>query len=261
MASPVSAPLPLIVRELGGAGAPLVVLHGLLGSSRNWQSAGVALAERGHRVLAPDLRNHGSSPWGDDCSYAALAADVVAMLDRLALGPVHLVGHSMGGKAAMRLVMDRPDLVARLTVVDIAPRAYSDRVRVEFAAMSALDLSAVKSRKDAEEKLAAQVSEWGMRQFILTNLGQDAEGRWRWTVNREALTNSLPEILGNPLAAGEVWDGPTRFLRGGKSNYIRDEDFATIRAHFPRADVVTLPESGHNPHFEARAGFVEATLA
>jgi len=184
----VSAPLPLIVRELGGAGAPLVVLHGLLGSSRNWQSAGVALAERGHRVLAPDLRNHGSSPWGDDCSYAALSADVVAMLDRLALGPVHLVGHSMGGKAAMRLVMDRPDLVARLTVVDIAPRAYSDRVRVEFAAMSALDLSAVKSRKDAEEKLAAQVSEWGMRQFILTNLGQDAEGRWRWTVNREALT-------------------------------------------------------------------------
>jgi pimeloyl-ACP methyl ester carboxylesterase len=100
-----------------------------------------------------------------------------------------------------------------------------------------------------------------MRQFILTNLGQDAEGHWRWTVNREALTNSLPEILGNPLAAGEVRDGPTRFLRGGKSSYIRDEDLATIRAHFPQADVITLPDSGHNPHFEARAGFVEALLA
>ena len=167
----------------------------------------------------------------------------------------------MGGKAAMRLVMDRPDLVARLTIVDIAPRAYSDRVRVEFAAMNSLDLVSVKSRKDAEEKLAAQVPEWGMRQFILTNLGQDAAGRWGWTVNREALTDSLPEILGNPLAAGEVWNGPTRFLRGGKSNYIRDEDVATIRAHFPQADVITLPDSGHNPHFEARAGFVEATLA
>ena len=256
----VPATLPLIIRELGGSGTPLVVLHGLLGSSRNWQSAGVALAERGHRVLAPDLRNHGSSPWGDDCSYAALAQDVIAMLDGLSLGPVHLVGHSMGGKAAMRLVMERPDLVARLTVVDIAPRVYSDRVRVEFAAMNALDLAAVKSRKDAEEKLAAQVSEWGMRQFILTNLGQDAEGRWRWTVNREALTRALPEILGNPLTSGETWDGPTRFLRGGKSNYVRDEDVATIRAHFPRADIVTLPDSGHNPHFEARAGFVEATL-
>ena len=261
LTSPVPTPLPLIVRELGGAGAPLVVLHGLLGSSRNWQSAGVPLAERGHRVLAPDLRNHGTSPWGDDCSYAALASDVIAMLDGLSLGPVNLVGHSMGGKAAMRLVMDRPDLVARLTVVDIAPRTYSDRVRVEFGAMNALDLSAVTSRKDAEAKLAAQVPEWGMRQFILTNLGQDAEGHWCWTVNREALTNSLPEILGNSLAVGEVWDGPTRFLRGGKSNYIRDEDVALIRAHFPQADVITLPDSGHNPHFEARAGFVEALLA
>jgi pimeloyl-ACP methyl ester carboxylesterase len=261
LTSPVPTPLPLIVRELGGAGAPLVVLHGLLGSSRNWQSAGVALAERGYRVLAPDLRNHGSSPWGEDCSYAALAHDVIAMLDGLSLGPVHLVGHSMGGKAAMRLVMDRPDLVARLTVVDIAPRAYSDRVRVEFAAMNALDLSALKSRKDAEEKLATSVPEWGMRQFILTNLGQDAEGRWRWTVNREALTRALPNILGNSLAAGETWNGPTRFLRGGKSSYIRDEDIAEIRAHFPQADVVTLAESGHNPHFDARAGFVESVLA
>ena len=256
-----SLPLTLAVRELGGAGAPLVVLHGLLGSARNWQSAGVALAARGHRVLAPDLRNHGVSPWGDDCSYAALAGDVVACLERLALGPVHLVGHSMGGKAAMRLAVARPDLVARLTIVDIAPRAYADRVRVEFAAMNALDLAAVTSRKDAEARLAAQVPEWGMRQFILTNLGQDPAGRWRWTVNRAALTAGLPAILGNPLAPGEGFDGPTRFIRGGKSDYIRDEDIPAIRAHFPTADLVTLPESGHNPHFDARAGFVEAVTA
>lgn len=256
-----SVPLTLAVRELGGTGSPVVVLHGLLGSSRNWQSAGVALAARGHRVLAVDLRNHGVSPWGDDCGYPALAGDVVACLERLALGPVHLVGHSMGGKTAMRLAMDRPDLVARLTIVDIAPRAYADRVRVEFAAMNALDLTAVTSRKDAEEKLAAQVPEWGMRQFILTNLGQDAEGRWRWTVHRAALTAALPAILGNPLSPGEVFAGPTRFLRGGKSDYIRDDDLAAIRAHFPSADLVTLPESGHNPHFDARAGFVDAVLA
>ena len=251
-------PLPLVVRELGGAGTPLVVLHGLLGSARNWQSAGVALAERGHRVLAPDLRNHGVSPWGEDCSYAALAADVIAWLDRLAVGPVHLLGHSMGGKAAMRVVMDRPDLVARLTVVDISPRAYPDRVRQEFAAMEALDLAGLKSRKDADEKLTPLVADWGLRQFILTNLGQDADGRWRWTVNREALTKSLPQILADPLRPDEVWAGPTRFIRGGRSDYVRDEDLPKIRAHFPAADVVTLPASGHNPHFDARAGFVDA---
>jgi len=158
----------------------------------------------------------------------------------------------------MRLVMDRPDLVARLTVVDIAPRAYSDRVRVEFAAMNALDLSAIKSRKDAEEKLSAQVPEWGMRQFILTNLGQDAEGRWRWTVNREALTAAIPDILGNPVGPDQTWAGPTRFIRGGKSGYVRDEDLPLIRGHFPQVDFVTLPESGHNPHFDAKAGFVDA---
>jgi esterase len=257
----VSAPLSLAVRELGGEGPPLALLHGLLGSSRNWQSAGAALAERGHRVVALDLRNHGASPWADDCGYAALAGDVAATLGRLGLGPVHLVGHSMGGKAAMRLAVDRPELVARLTVVDIAPRAYADRVRVEFAAMAALDLAAVTSRKDAEQRLAAEVPEWGLRQFILTNLGQDAEGRWRWTVPRAALSAALPAILGNPLSPGESYPGPVRFIRGGRSDYVRDADWPTIRAHFPQADLVTLPDSGHNPHFDARKGFVEAVVA
>lgn len=253
--------LPLVVRELGGAGTPLVVLHGLLGSSRNWQSAGVAMAERGYRVLAPDLRNHGASPWGEDCSYAAMAADVIAFLEKASFGPVHLLGHSMGGKVAMRLVMDRPDLVARLTVVDIAPRIYADRIRQEFTGMNALDLSAIKSRKDAEEKLSSSVPEWGMRQFILTNLGQGPDGRWAWMVNRDALTKSLPEILSNPLVPGEIWPGPTRFIRGGKSHYISDADAVLIKGYFPQADVVTLPESGHNPHFDARAGFVDAVMA
>jgi pimeloyl-ACP methyl ester carboxylesterase len=99
-----------------------------------------------------------------------------------------------------------------------------------------------------------------MRQFILTNLGQDAEGRWRWTVNRAALTAAIPEILGNPLSPGETFAGPTRFIRGGRSDYIREADLPEIRAHFPRAELITLPESGHNPHFDARTGFVEALM-
>ena len=255
-----STTVPLSWRELGGEGPALVVLHGLLGSSRNWQSAGVALAERGYRVLAPDLRNHGASPWADDCGYPALAADIGAGIERLALGPVHLMGHSMGGKTAMRLVMDRPDLISRLTIVDIAPRVYADRVRQEFTAMNALDLTAIKTRKDADALLTPLVPDWGMRQFILTNLGQDAAGNWRWTVNREALTDAIPEILGNSLLPDEVWSGPTRFIRGGKSDYVRDEDLPLIRGHFPQVGFVTLPSSGHNPHFDAKGGFVDAVV-
>ena len=252
--------LPLTARELGGTGSPIVILHGLLGSSRNWQSAGVALATSGHRVIGLDLRNHGSSPWDDDCSYAAMAEDVRAFLQTEKLDSVHLIGHSMGGKVAMRLALSYPQLVNRLTVVDIAPRAYSDRVRVEFTAMNSMDLSKIKSRRDAENQLMDTVTDWGMRQFILTNLNSDENGIWKWTVNREALTQSLKPILDFTVDENETFSGPTRFIRGGKSNYITDADYSLIKKHFPSADCVTLPQSGHNPHFDSRAEFVEAVL-
>lgn len=252
--------LPLAARELGGTGSSIVILHGLLGSSRNWQSAGVSLAASGHRVIGLDLRNHGSSPWDDDCTYAAMAEDVRAFLQSEKLDSVHLVGHSMGGKVAMRLALSYPELVSRLTIVDIAPRTYSDRVRVEFTAMNSIDLTKIKSRREAENQLMDTVTDWGMRQFILTNLNSDENGVWKWTVNREALTQSLQSILDFDITDSETFNGPTRFIRGGKSNYISDADFILIKKHFPLADVITLSESGHNPHFDARAEFVDAVL-
>ena len=252
--------LPLAARELGGTGSPIVILHGLLGSSRNWQSAGVALAASGHRVIGLDLRNHGISPWDNDCSYVSMAEDVRAFLQSEKLDSVHLVGHSMGGKVAMRLAFSYPALVSRLTIVDIAPRTYSDRVRVEFTAMNSIDLTKIKSRRDAENQLMDTVTDWGMRQFILTNLNSDENGVWKWTVNREALTQSLKSILDFEINDSEIFNGPTRFIRGGKSNYITDADTILIKKHFPLADMITLPESGHNPHFDARAEFVDAVL-
>jgi pimeloyl-ACP methyl ester carboxylesterase len=252
--------LPLAARELGGSGSPIVILHGLLGSSRNWQSAGVALAASGHRVIGLDLRNHGSSPWDDDCSYATMAEDVRAYLQSEKFDSVHLVGHSMGGKVAIRLALSYPELVSRLTIVDIAPRTYSDRVRVEFTAMNSIDLTKIKSRRDAENQLMDTVTDWGMRQFILTNLNSDESGVWKWTVNREALTQSLKSILDFDILDSEIFNGRTRFIRGGKSNYISDADIILIKKHFPLADMITLPESGHNPHFDSRTGFVDAVL-
>lgn len=251
----------LVSRELGGTGTPaIVVLHGLLGSSRNWQSAGTALAARGSRVIALDLRNHGESPWAETCGPAEMAADVAAWLERSGLCPVHLLGHSLGGKVAMRLAAERPELVARLTVVDIAPRDYPGRLRLEFEAMRALDLGSIRSRRDADTALTTLVSDWAQRQFILTNLGQDAAGAWIWKVNFTALEAALPLMLSNPLAPGQRYTGPTRLIRGGKSDYVRDDDLPAFLDRFPAGDVITLAESGHNPHFDARSGFVDAVL-
>jgi esterase len=253
-----SAVVALALRDLGGEGPPMLVLHGLLGSARNWLSTGVALAANGWHVYAADLRNHGVSGWADDSSYQAMAGDVVSLIEQQGWKSVYLVGHSMGGKVAMRVAMNRPDLVLRLAVVDIAPKVYTHRVREEFTAMEALDLTQIHSRKEADLALAKSVSDWAMRQFILTNLQSLADGSWQWLVNRKALTAALPEIMGNPLVQGETYNGPACFICGGKSGYVGEGDWPTIKTFFPAAQRVVLPESGHNPHFDSRGGFVEA---
>ena len=251
----------LFHRDLGGAGRPpLVLLHGLLGSSRNWQTAGTDLAEHFH-VRALDLRNHGRSPQADAMSYEEMMGDVLAWLDAHRLTRVTLLGHSLGGKVAMRLACRTPARVARLIVVDIAPRDYPEKLeRAEFAAMHALDLAAVKTRADAERAMEPWVSDWAMRKFLSTNLEQDAAGAWRWAINLSALTAAVPELIRTPLVEGDRFAGPARFIVGGRSDFVRAEDHAAIRRHFPAADIVTLP-TGHNPHMESRAELVRLVVA
>jgi pimeloyl-ACP methyl ester carboxylesterase len=246
-------------RDLGGGGEPpLVILHGLLGSSRNWQTAGRDLAGR-RRVYALDLRNHGLSPHADEMSYASMAADVVAWLDARGLGAVELMGHSMGGKVAMVVACREPGRVGRLVVVDISPRPYSwPERRAEFAAMNALDLGSLRSRAQAEEGFGERVPDWAMRKFLATNLERVEGGGWRWIINLPAISGALGELERNPLAPGERYGGPAHFIAGGRSDYVRAEDHAAIRAHFPAARITVLAQCGHNPHMEAREAFVEA---
>lgn len=255
-------PVELNARELGGAGkAPLVLLHGLLGSSRNWQTAGGGLAEAeeaagGRNVWALDLRNHGKSPWRDVMSYGAMVADVLAWLDARGFGAVDLMGHSMGGKVAMALACRHPERVRRLVVVDIAPKDYlSHGHRAEFAAMNELRLDTLRSRGEAEMRMEGRVPDWAMRKFLTTNLERGDDGAWRWSVNLAALTVALPELERNPLAADERFGGPVLVIRGGKSRYVEDADLARIAERFPASRVETLPAAGHNPHMETRAEF------
>ena len=252
----------LFHRELGGAGRPpLVILHGMLGSSRNWQTAGRDLAARYH-VWALDLRNHGGSPQATAMTPAVLAADVQAWLDARGLGRVTLLGHSLGGKVAMRLACRQPERVERLIVVDIAPRDdHTGAPRAEFAAMGALDLATLSSRAAAERQLEAQVPDWALRKFLTTNLVQDDAGAWRWQVNLPVLTAALPALEGNSLSPGDRFDGATQFILGATSHYVTAADHAVIRHHFPRAELTTLAGAGHNPHLDARAAFVAAVGA
>jgi pimeloyl-ACP methyl ester carboxylesterase len=257
----VSSVVQLFHRDFGGAGRPpLVLLHGMLGSSRNWQSAGAELAGHFH-VLAPDLRNHGRSPHADEMTYEAMMEDVLGWLDACGLQRPVVVGHSMGGKVAMLLACRHPRRVARLVCVDIAPRDYFwPGHRQSFAAMNELNLADLNSRAEAELRFEARVASFPLRKFLATNLERDEHGGWRWQIALPVLTAALPALEKNPLTAADRFEGPAHFIAGGKSDYIAAGDEAVIRAHFPAAHLTTIAESGHNPHMEARAAFVAAVL-
>ena len=258
----VSFVVTLFHRDLGGAGLPpLVILHGMLGSSRNWQTTGRDLAAKFH-VLALDLRNHGESPHDNLMTYAAMMEDVIAWLDFQGLTRVTLLGHSMGGKVAMLLACRHPERVAGLIVVDIAPKGYHwEAHQQEFAAMNALDLTNLAGRTAAEKEFESRITDWAMRKFLLTNLERMDDGRWKWGINLPGLTAALPVLEGDPLTASDVFPGPALFISGGKSRYVLAEDHAAIRAHFPAARIEVIPASGHNPHIEAREAFVALALS
>jgi esterase len=249
-------------RDLGGAGRPpLVLLHGFLGSSRNWQTAGAALAAQ-HHVLALDLRNHGRSPHAPEMTFAAMADDVLGWLDARGPDRVALLGHSLGGKLAMRLACRHPARIARLVVVDIAPKAYPGATqRAEIVAMNELRLEGLRSRAEAEMRMAARVPDWPTRKFLTTNLERGEDGRWRWIVNLAALTAALPDLVGAPIDPGDRFDGPAQFILGGKSQFVVAADHAAIRHHFPQARIEVIAGSGHNPHMEQREEFVRRVLA
>lgn len=252
----------LFHRDLGGEGRPpLLVLHGLLGSSRNWQAAGTELSA-GFHVLAPDLRNHGASPHSEEMNYDAMAGDVLEWLDARSIGRATLLGHSMGGKVAMLLACRHPERVERLVAVDIAPRDYFwPERRVEFAALQGINLGTLSSRAEAERILEPRVPEWGLRRFLLTNLDRGEGGGWRWLANLPVISGALAALEGNPLGPRDLFAGPALFIAGGKSRYALSGDREAISLHFPAAILRTIPASGHNPHMETREEFVRLVLA
>jgi esterase len=240
--------------DQGSGPGTLVILHGLFGTLDNWQTLARRWAEEaGLRVISVDLRNHGRSFHSPEHSYALMAQDVLALFDHLALPAqtLSLLGHSMGGKVAMRLALDSPERLARLLVLDIAPR-YSDMRHQDdiVAGLQAVNLTALQSRQQADAALAQHIPQLGVRQFLLKNLYRRDDNSFAWRINLDALVASLPTI-GEETTATQPFLKPTLFVRGGQSNYITAEDkLYGIPALFPNSQVETVLDAGHWLHAE-----------
>jgi len=236
-----------------GQGEPIVLLHGLFGAARNLGAVQRALAPR-FRVIALDLRNHGSSPHAAEMDYSLMAEDVLQTLATLDALPAALVGHSMGGKTAMVVALARPDAVSRLVVADIAPVPYrhgNDRIA---EALRALPLSPGLTRPAADAALAGAVPDASMRGFLLQNLVLGERPHWR--IGLAGIAGAIPALEGWETPAGLSYDGATLFVAGALSDYVRPDYRSAIRALFPRARFVTLKNAGHWVHVDNPSGFV-----
>lgn len=231
----------------------LLIVHGLFGSARNWGVIARRMA-RDRDVLAVDMRNHGDSPHFPGHSYPEMAADLAEVIEASG-GPVDVVGHSMGGKAAMVLALTRPDLVDRLIVADIAPVAYGHDQSPHIAAMRSLDLTGLTSRGEADRRLADTLSDPALRAFFLQSLDLKATPV-RWRLNLDVLEAEMPKIVGWPEITGQ-FDAPALFLSGADSHYVLPEYRAGIRALFPAARFAKLPGAGHWLHADKPREFEE----
>lgn len=234
---------------------PCLIAHGLFGSARNWNAIAQRLSAT-RPVITVDMRNHGHSFWSDSHSYTDLAADLAAIIAHVGAGPLDVIGHSMGGKAAMTLALIRPDLVSRLLVADIAPVSYTHSQSQFIDAMRAVDLAAITRRAEAAEQLGAQGVAPELQSFFTQSLDVAAK---RWRFNLDALERDMQLILGFPPLDG-VFEGPTLFLSGGQSDYVTHDARPKIKSLFPAARFAKLPQAGHWLHAERPRDFI-ATAA
>lgn len=248
--------------------APTVLLiHGLFGSSSNWRSIAGAITTIGmnaepnelpcRRVVSVDLRNHGASPWSEDCRFEAMAEDLAALIDRLGGKPVRVVGHSLGGKAAMALALLFPSKIDQLIVVDIAPVKYAHSQTPVVQAMISLPLSELRSRVHAQELLAPQLADPRIAPFLLQNLVQ-RDGQWMWRINLASLAAAMDSISDfPPTLRSLVFPTTTHVISGQKSDYVELDAEGQFNPMFPVIDHHVVPNAGHWVHADQPKVFIE----
>ncbi|MCO4777196.1 MULTISPECIES: alpha/beta fold hydrolase [Lentibacter] len=241
-----------ITHGIANAKPPLLIAHGLFGSGRNWGVIAKRLSDE-RQVIAVDMRNHGSSLHSDDHSYTALADDLAEVIAAHG-GQADVLGHSMGGKAAMVLALEHAEMVNRLTVADIAPVSYSHSQQQYINAMRTLDLSQIEGRAEAQAALLPLVEDPTLASFFTQSL--DLKAR-KWRLNLAALEANMPQILSFP-AIDACFTGPSLFLTGATSHYVTRDHRPQIKALFSEARFAKIPEAGHWLHAERPRAFEAA---
>lgn len=242
-----------------GEGQPLVILHGFLGMGDNWKTLANRFAADGFQVHLVDQRNHGRSFHASGFSYELMAADLLAYMDHHGLEKANLIGHSMGGKTVMEFAVNYPQRVLKLIVADIAPKSYPQHHQAILKGLGLLWDAQLDSRSQADELLATEVPDAGVRQFLLKNVYWKEKGILGLRMNLPVLAENIEEV-GKPLAADAHYTGPTLFLKGARSDYILPMDEILIKRHFPEAQVVEVGEAGHWLHAENPREFYQNVI-
>jgi len=246
----------LFFRE-SGEGKPLVILHGLFGSSDNWYTLAKTFSQH-YKVYLVDQRNHGHSPHSSEFNYKLLAEDLEFFLASHKIVNPIVIGHSMGGKTAMNLAVKRPDLIAELIVVDIVPKSYPVHHDHILDGLKAIDLARLSSRGEADQILSQFIPEPDVRQFLLKNLSRNSNQGFEWKINLNAIDNHIEEIGAGMQYAG-AYEKPTLFVKGARSNYYVEGDETLIRSFFPKVKFSTL-DTGHWVQAEKPVEFANTVL-
>ncbi|MBY0427044.1 MAG: alpha/beta fold hydrolase [Cytophagales bacterium] len=246
----------LLNYKVSGIGQPLIILHGLFGSGDNWQSIAKNLSEH-YTVYLVDARNHGRSPQSDLFNYSSMANDLSAFISEQEIVNPIIVGHSMGGKTAMKYAVRTKNPIKGLVIVDIAPRYYKPHHQQYIAGLMAINLDTLTSRSEAEQIMENHVTEISERQFLLKNLYRTDEGKFAWRFNLDVIASQIDNI-GEELSDSYTTEIPTLFIKGENSNYIQDKDTEQIKHIFTHSEIVSIPGAGHWVHAEKPTEFLSA---
>lgn len=246
----------ILENKIFGKGSPVIVIHGLFGMLDNWQSFAKQLGEN-FEAHTLSMRNHGNSPWTDTTSYTLMAQDILEYMNQNNISKPHIIGHSMGGKTAMHLILNHSELFSKCIVVDISPIVYGSGHNHIFSACEEITSANFTERKEVDNILRKHIKSEGEIQFVFKNLKRDENNIFQLKFNLKTLQNCYTDLMGFDLSDKKTADTPTLFIKGGNSNYIQEKDEAIISKCFTNSDIQTIENSGHWVHTEKPKEFYE----